>query len=408
MAIQANVTNNQITANVGETQIDVSVGGGEPQVGVSVGGGFGPSGTSATVAVGTVTTGAPGSSASVVNAGSSSAAVLNFTIPAGAQGPAGATGAQGPAGSNASATTDASALVTGTLPAARIPATAVTAGSYGSPNQVAIISVGTDGRITGASNYQISILASQVVGSTLDIGRIPTGTTSSTVSLGNHGHGNISTGGAIGITSGQIVVTTTGGVLTTAASISNTQVSGLGTLATQSGTFSGSSSGTNTGDQTITLTGDVTGSGTGSFAATLSNTGVSAGTFTSVTVDAKGRVTAGSSPAVAYSSLTGTPSTFAPSAHKSTHATGGSDALTAADVGAAAVSHTHSASDITSGTVATARLGSGTASSGNFLRGDGTWAAAGSTSASDLSSGTLPEARLPNSVILHPFLLAGM
>ena len=52
-------------------------------------------------------------------------------------------------------------------------------------------------------------------------------------------------------------------------------------------------SGTNTGDQTITLTGDVTGSGTGSFAATLANTGVSAGTYTKVTVDAKGRVTSG-------------------------------------------------------------------------------------------------------------------
>ena len=52
---------------------------------------------------------------------------------------------------------------------------------------------------------------------------------------------------------------------------------GLGTLATQSGTFSGThsgtSSGTNTGDQTITLTGDVTGTGTGSFATTL-GTGV--------------------------------------------------------------------------------------------------------------------------------------
>jgi len=51
--------------------------------------------------------------------------------------------------------------------------------------------------------------------------------------------------------------------------IPSTQISGLGTLATQSGTFSGTSSGTNTGDQTITLTGDVTGSGTGSFAATV-------------------------------------------------------------------------------------------------------------------------------------------
>ncbi len=51
---------------------------------------------------------------------------------------------------------------------------------------------------------------------------------------------------------------------------------GLGTLATQSGTFagthSGTSSGTNTGDQTITLTGAVTGSGTGSFTTTLANT----------------------------------------------------------------------------------------------------------------------------------------
>jgi len=49
---------------------------------------------------------------------------------------------------------------------------------------------------------------------------------------------------------------------------------GLGSLATQNGTFnggviSGTSSGVNTGDQTITLTGDVTGSGTGSFAATI-------------------------------------------------------------------------------------------------------------------------------------------
>jgi hypothetical protein len=54
--------------------------------------------------VGTVTTGAAGSSASVTNVGSSSAAVFNFTIPAGAtgatgsQGPAGSTGPQGPAG----------------------------------------------------------------------------------------------------------------------------------------------------------------------------------------------------------------------------------------------------------------------------------------------------------------------
>lgn len=43
----------------------------------------------------------------------------------------------------------------------------------------------------------------------------------------------------------------------------------------------------------------------------------------------------------------------------------------------AAASHTHAAGDIVSGTIATARLGSGSASAGTFLRGDQTWAAAG-------------------------------
>jgi hypothetical protein len=43
----------------------------------------GPAGTAATATAGTTTTGAPGTSASVVNAGTTSAAVFNFTIPRG-------------------------------------------------------------------------------------------------------------------------------------------------------------------------------------------------------------------------------------------------------------------------------------------------------------------------------------
>ena len=49
---------------------------------------------------------------------------------------------------------------------------------------------------------------------------------------------------------------------------------GLGTLATQNGSFSGTSTGTNTGDQTITLSGDVTGTGTGAFATTIANSAI--------------------------------------------------------------------------------------------------------------------------------------
>lgn len=94
-----------------------------------------------------------------------------------------------------------------------------------------------------------------------------------------------------------------------AGSISNTMLAN-GAVSNLSGTNTGDEttagiktklgittlSGSNTGDQTITLTGDVTGSGTGSFAATLSNTGVIAGTYKSVTVDAKGRITGGTNP----------------------------------------------------------------------------------------------------------------
>lgn len=51
-----------------------------------------------------------------------------------------------------------------------------------------------------------------------------------------------------------------------------------------------------TGNQSITLSGDVTGSGTTAITTTLANSGATAGTYKSVTVDIKGRVTAGTNP----------------------------------------------------------------------------------------------------------------
>ena len=58
----------------------------------------GPAGEAATIQVGTVTTGTAGSSAQVTNSGSSSAAVLDFVIPRGADGTDGMDGQQGPQG----------------------------------------------------------------------------------------------------------------------------------------------------------------------------------------------------------------------------------------------------------------------------------------------------------------------
>lgn len=60
----------------------------------------GADGTAATVSVGTVTTGEPGTDAAVTNAGTSAAAVLNFTIPRGEKGETGATGATGQKGAD--------------------------------------------------------------------------------------------------------------------------------------------------------------------------------------------------------------------------------------------------------------------------------------------------------------------
>ena len=48
-----------------------------------------------------------------------------------------------------------------------------------------------------------------------------------------------------------------------------------------------------TGNESITFTGDATGTGTTSVTLTLANSGISAGTYTKLTVDAKGRATSG-------------------------------------------------------------------------------------------------------------------
>jgi len=93
----------------GATGADGSQG---PQGIQGVAGTAGSDGAAATVAVGTVTTGAAGSSAVIVNAGTSSAATLNFTIPKGDKGDTGSTGTAGTPGTPGTAATVAVGTVT--------------------------------------------------------------------------------------------------------------------------------------------------------------------------------------------------------------------------------------------------------------------------------------------------------
>lgn len=78
---------------------------GSTDTGIVAEGQDGNDGSAATVDVGTVTTGAPGTRASITNSGTTSAAVFNFTIPRGADGTNGTNGTDGDDGASISAST---------------------------------------------------------------------------------------------------------------------------------------------------------------------------------------------------------------------------------------------------------------------------------------------------------------
>jgi phage gp45-like len=217
----------------------VDASGGFFQNGNPIGGGSGspgppgPAGPAATIAVGTTTTGAPGTPAAVTNAGSSSAAVFDFTIPAGVAGAAGAPGAAGNA---------------------------------------ATIAVGTT--TTGAAGTAAAVTNSGSSSAAVFNFTIPQGVAGATGPQGPPGPGTIS-----GLTTGQLPIAASATTLTSSIAYGTT---GNSTIVETTPT------GTLAAGVMPAYTGDVA-SPAGSTVNTLASVNANVGTFQGITFDAKGR-----------------------------------------------------------------------------------------------------------------------
>jgi hypothetical protein len=187
-------------------------------------GSTGAAGTAASVGVGTTTTGAPGSGAVVTNSGSSSAAVLDFTVPRGATGSTGTAGTAatvavgtvttGAAGSSAvitNAGTSSAAVLNFTVPRGDTGATgtagsAGATGSTGSAGAAATVGVGTTS--TGAAGSNAAVTNSGTSSAAVLNFTIPQGAAGATGGPGATGAAGpgVPTGG----TTGQVLAKTSG------------------------------------------------------------------------------------------------------------------------------------------------------------------------------------------------------
>lgn len=308
-------------------------------------------------------------------------------------------------------TTNASNISSGTLSAARLAASGVTAATYGSPSQHPLIAVDSSGRITGATNQTIAIAANQISG--LAASATTDTTNASNISSGTLGSARLP---ASGVTAGSFGSSSLVPVLT----IDSTgRITSASTASVAGGTgvssFSGGTTGltpntATTGVVTLSGTLAVSNGGTGATTAAnaLTNLGAypssnpsgytnNTGTVTSVggtgtvsglslsgNVTTSGNLTLGGTLAVTPSNFASQTANTVLAAPNGSTGTPTFRALVAADIPTLNQNTTGTASNVTGtvgiangGTGATTRQAAmdalaGAVTSGQYLRGNGT------------------------------------
>jgi hypothetical protein len=196
---------------------------------------------------------------------------------------------------------------TANLPLITTTSGVITAGAFGTTANS--FCEGNDARLSDSRTPTAHThVASDVTSGTFDVARIPTGTTSTTVALGDHAHGNITSLGAIGSTANLPLITTTSGAIT------------VGSFGTAANSFCEGNDARLSDARTPTAHTHAWTDITSGIPTTLAGFGI-----TDAVESNDARLT----------------DARTPTAHKTTHAIGGTDALSASDIGAAAASHTH-------------------------------------------------------------------